>query len=89
MHMIAQGIAFKPTLSHAKRDAIERMGMGRENKCYVRFTKCFWPKHIPYFQPIGEEVYRFVNYAFKGASLLTHDVYIYIIFLDDATNYFR
>ena len=39
----AKTIAFTPSLSPAKRDAIARLGMGTLSKTYVQFASSFWP----------------------------------------------
>ena len=42
-------IAFEPPLSEAKRNAIERLGVGSYNKCVMSFANSFWdnlPRHL-------------------------------------------
>ncbi|MFF7408959.1 MFS transporter [Streptomyces lydicus] len=36
-------VTFGPGLPAAKRTAIDKLGMGVLNKCYLRFPKVFWP----------------------------------------------
>lgn len=69
LHEIPQGIVFKPSLSQLKQNAIQKMEMGIENKCYVRFTHCFWTRNIPYFQSVQHPEYRFVNLSYHGFGL--------------------
>jgi monoamine oxidase len=38
----AGGIVFEPALSAAKQHALERLGMGVLDKCYLRFAAPFW-----------------------------------------------
>jgi monoamine oxidase len=40
----ARKIKFVPELPSAKRDAIDRMGMGTINKVALRFPKAYWPE---------------------------------------------
>eukprot|EP01083_Nonionella_stella_P026919 74093_1 len=63
------GILFKPALSAAKQEAIRCMGMGVENKVYLRFTHCFWPRDKPYFQSIQHPEYRFINLSYDKFKL--------------------
>merc|ERR1712228_1028243 len=63
------GITFKPSLSKEKEDAIKAMGMGCENKVYLRFTHCFWPRDKPYFQSIQHPEYRFINFSYTQFEL--------------------
>ncbi|RQW28502.1 NAD(P)/FAD-dependent oxidoreductase [Rhodobacteraceae bacterium CH30] len=39
----AGAVGFSPALPAAKQAAISALGMGHYNKCYLRFTKAFWP----------------------------------------------
>ena len=58
-------LKFSPPLSRAKRNAIDRMGYGVENKVVLRFS-CdrFWPNE-PYFQ-CSDPRFRFINLDFFG-----------------------
>ena len=68
-HVIPRGIKFDPPLPLHKQKAIESIGMGIENKLYIRFTHIFWDNSKPYFQSIYREQYRFVNYSYPNFKL--------------------
>jgi monoamine oxidase len=40
----AGDIEFQPSLPRVKRTAIERLGMGTLNACWLRFPQAFWPE---------------------------------------------
>ena len=65
-------IEFTPPLSDQKLRAIQRIGMGTENKVYMRFKEMFWPKS-KFFQ-VTDPRYRFLNLDAYGKkhTLLTH-----------------
>lgn len=44
---------FSPALPPAKRDAIQKLGMGVLNKCYLRFDKPFWPDDVDWLEYIA------------------------------------
>lgn len=41
---------FIPDLPPAKREAIDKLGMGVLNKCYLRFASPFWPKDVDWLE---------------------------------------
>jgi len=43
---------FVPPLPPAKREAIDQLGMGVLNKCYLRFAKPFWPDDVDWLEYI-------------------------------------
>lgn len=49
----ASGLAFHPPLPEAKRLAIDRLGMGLLNKCYLRFDRCFWPQDADWLEHVA------------------------------------
>ena len=65
-------ITFEPNLSVDKQKAISRLGMGTENKVYMRFAEKFWPKAR--FMQCTDARYRFLNVDAYGKknTLLVH-----------------
>lgn len=45
-------LKFVPPLPLAKRQAIDLLGMGVLNKCYLRFAKPFWPANVDWLEYI-------------------------------------
>lgn len=43
---------FNPALPNDKLQAIDKIGMGVLNKCYLRFQKPFWPTHVDWLEHI-------------------------------------
>jgi len=66
-------IKFKPELSEKKIKAIQALGMGTENKVYMRFHEMFWPAKSRYLQ-CTDQRYRFLNLDMYGKknTLLVH-----------------
>ena len=52
-------IVFNPPLPQKKREAIDRLGFGVENKAFLEFETRFWP-NVPYFQSTDPR-FRFIN----------------------------
>lgn len=50
----AAAIEFAPRLPSAKRRAIEALGMGVLNKCFLRFPKAFWPADVDWIERVPE-----------------------------------
>ncbi len=50
----AGDIRFTPALPTRKRTAIEALGVGVLNKCYLRFEEVFWPSEADWLQYIPE-----------------------------------
>lgn len=50
-----QGIHFSPPLSAGKRQAIQHLGLGYQNKVYLEFEKAFWDKDAHFIFP-GREL---------------------------------
>lgn len=46
-------VRFTPALPKAKQQAITGLGMGVLNKCYLRFSKAFWPSDIDWLEYIS------------------------------------
>ena len=47
-------IAFEPDLSKSKQSAIQALGMGVLNKCYLKFPHAFWPTDVDWLEYIAE-----------------------------------
>lgn len=47
-------VAFQPALPAEKLMAIQKLGMGVLNKCYLRFEKAFWPVDVDWIEYIPE-----------------------------------
>lgn len=65
-------VTFSPNLSAEKQRAIDRLGMGVENKVYLRFNDVFWPKSR--FLQCTDSRFRFLNLDAYGKKnvLLAH-----------------
>ena len=48
----AGSIQFNPPLPAAKQAAIQRLGMGTLNKCFLRFARAFWPTDVDWLGQI-------------------------------------
>jgi monoamine oxidase len=46
-------IAFEPPLAPARRAAIETLGMGLLNKCWLRFDRIAWPANVDWIEWLG------------------------------------
>jgi monoamine oxidase len=46
-------IAFEPPLAPARRAAIETLGMGLLNKCWLRFDRIAWPTDVDWIEWLG------------------------------------
>ncbi len=51
----AGSVRFTPDLPAAKQQAIEKLGMGVLNKCYLHFPEAFWPADVDWLEYIPEE----------------------------------
>ncbi len=51
----ANAIDFAPALPAEKRAAIERLGMGVLNKCYLRFGRVFWPPEVDWMEHVSAQ----------------------------------
>ena len=49
----AQAVRFTPPLPAAKSRAIQALGMGVLNKCYLRFDKAFWPEDVDWLEHVA------------------------------------
>ena len=61
-----RSIGFIPDLPARKVAAIDRLGMGVLNKCFLRFPKVFWPDHVDWLEfvaPRHGEWTEWVNMA--------------------------
>jgi monoamine oxidase len=45
-------VRFSPALPVAKTQAVQALGMGVLNKCYLRFDKAFWPNGVDWLENI-------------------------------------
>lgn len=48
----ADTVKFVPALPAPKRQAIQKLGMGILNKCYLHFPKAFWPTTVDWLEQI-------------------------------------
>lgn len=48
-----QGVSFQPALPAEKQRAINALGMGVLNKCYLRFPQAFWPENVDWLEYIA------------------------------------
>lgn len=48
----AGAIEFAPRLPAAKRRAIDALGMGVLNKCFLRFPRAFWPTEVDWIERV-------------------------------------
>jgi monoamine oxidase len=46
-------VRFFPALPKVKRNAINKLGMGVLNKCYLRFTHAFWPEDMDWLEYVS------------------------------------
>jgi monoamine oxidase len=46
-------VRFQPDLPSKKLEAIDKLGMGLLNKCYLRFDKAFWPDDVDWLEYIS------------------------------------
>lgn len=59
-------IQFSPALPEKKRAAIQALGMGLLNKCFLRFAKPFWPASVDWVEqvpPVRGEWTEWVSFA--------------------------
>ena len=64
-------IIFSPELPQTKIDAINKLGMGVLNKCYLRFSESFWPTDIDWIEYIPEKHGEWTEWvSFKRVSNL-------------------
>ncbi len=64
-------VAFNPELPIAKREAINALGMGVLNKCYLRFSEAFWPTDVDWLEYIPNDAERWTEWVsfMKAANL--------------------
>ncbi len=48
-------VRFTPALPQNKRNAIQQLGMGVLNKCYLRFSTAFWPDEVDWLEYVPTE----------------------------------
>lgn len=48
----ANRVQFAPQLPAPKQQAIQKLGMGVLNKCYLRFAEAFWPEDVDWLEYI-------------------------------------
>jgi len=51
----AGNVAFTPALPQAKQNAIDQLGMGVLNKCYLRFAAAFWPTDVDWLEYVAAQ----------------------------------
>jgi monoamine oxidase len=51
----AGSVRFTPDLPAAKEQAIDKLGMGVLNKCYLRFPEAFWPTDVDWLEYIPDQ----------------------------------
>ena len=51
----AKSVTFTPALPAIKQNAIDKLGMGVLNKCYLRFPTTFWPIDLDWIDYIPEK----------------------------------
>ncbi|MCA9980511.1 MAG: FAD-dependent oxidoreductase, partial [Anaerolineales bacterium] len=56
-------VTFSPALPRAKQQAIDSLGMGLLNKCYLRFPRQFWPRNVDWLQYIPERKGEWVEWV--------------------------
>lgn len=56
-------VKFYPPLPSTKQNAIDRLGMGVLNKCYLRFTEVFWAKDIDWLLQVSPGWTEWVSLA--------------------------
>ncbi len=50
-----EDVRFVPELPQEKRNAIKQLGMGVLNKCYLRFSRSFWPDDVDWLEYVPEQ----------------------------------
>ncbi|MFN8491122.1 MAG: FAD-dependent oxidoreductase [Caldilineaceae bacterium] len=48
-------VTFTPLLPQAKQNAIDQLGMGVLNKCYLRFAAAFWPTDVDWLEYVAAQ----------------------------------
>ncbi len=67
----ARAVHFMPQLPEQKLKAIEALGMGVLNKCYLRFSKAFWPTNVDWLEQIPAQRGMWVEWvSFMRAAKL-------------------
>jgi monoamine oxidase len=62
-------LQFTPALPNDKQMAIDKLGMGVLNKCYLRFQKPFWPADVDWLEAIPAEHGRWTEWvSFQRAA---------------------
>lgn len=64
-----QSVQFVPDLPKQKLTAIQELGMGVLNKCYLRFSEAFWPKNVDWLEYIPTQHGEWTEWvSFKRAA---------------------
>lgn len=64
-------VRFVPQLPVAKRNAINKLGMGVLNKCFLRFPQAFWPEDMDWLGYVPEQHGEWTEWvSFKRATQL-------------------
>lgn len=62
-------IQFTPNLPNEKNIAINNIGMGVLNKCYLRFEECFWPDDVDWIEFISKNQGEWTEWvSFQNAA---------------------
>lgn len=65
----AQRVRFDPELPRSKRNAIDKLGMGVLNKCYLRFQDDFWPADVDWLEHVSAKHGEWTEWvSFKRAA---------------------
>lgn len=51
----AHSVTFEPELPESKRRAIQGLGIGVLNKCYLRFPEVFWPESVDWIEQVSPQ----------------------------------
>ncbi len=51
----AESVCFIPELPRNKQNAIDKLGMGVLDKCYLRFHDAFWPANVDWIEHVSAE----------------------------------
>ncbi len=65
----AKRIEFSPPLPRSKQLAIDRLGFGVLNKCYLRFEKVFWPEPLDWIEYLPAQAGMWAEWVSLQRSL--------------------
>ncbi len=61
-------IKFSPALSESKRNAIDQLGFGTQNRVYLTFNSIFWNSEMHAFHCCSDARFQFFNLSPYGIS---------------------